>query len=321
MADRPILFVTRKLPDAVEARAARDYTARLNGGDLQYDADALISNSTGVDAILTCSTEAFSASVIERLPERVRVVATYSVGYEHIDLDAAKARGLIITNTPDVLTDATADIALLCLMGAARRQHESTAMLREGRWGRWEATTMLGVHMTGKRLGIFGMGRIGRAVAKRARAFDMEIHYSNRSRLSPELEQGAIYHESPESMISKAEFLSINCPSSPETLKFLNAERIALLPDGAVVVNTARGNIVDDDALIAAAMSGKVSGVGMDVFDGEPNFDKRYLDLPNAFLLPHIGSATLDTREAMGFRALDNLDAIFAGRAAPDALT
>ncbi len=321
MADRPVLLVTRKLPDAVEARAARDYTARFNGDDLQYDADALISNCAEVDAILTCATEAFSAAVIERLPERVRAVATFSVGYEHIDIAAAKARGLIITNTPDVLTDATADIALLCLLGAARRQQESTAMLREGNWGRWEATTMLGVHMSGKRLGILGMGRIGRAVAKRARAFDMEIHYSNRTRLSPELEQGAVFHQDPEAMLAQAELLSINCPSSPETFHFLNAERIALLPDGAVVVNTARGNIVDDDALIAAAMSGKVSGVGMDVFNGEPNFDKRYLDLPNAFLLPHVGSATLDTREAMGFRALDNLDAIFAGRDAPDLLT
>ncbi len=321
MADRPVILVTRKLPDAVEARAAQDYTARLNRDDIQYDADALISNSAGVDAILTCSTEAFPASVIERLPKRVRAVATFSVGYEHIDIDAAKARGLIVANTPDVLTDATADVAFLCLLGAARRQQESTAMLRGGHWGRWEATTMLGVHITGKRLGIFGMGRIGRAVAKRARAFDMEIHYCNRSRLSGELEQGAIFHQDPESMLAQAEFLSINCPSSPETLNFLNAERIALLPDGAVVVNTARGNIVDDGALIAAAISGKVSGVGMDVFDGEPNFDKRYLDLPNAFLLPHIGSATLDTRNAMGFRALDNLDAIFAGRAAPDALT
>lgn len=321
MVDRPVILITRKLPDAVEVRAARDYTARLNTSDIQYDADALISHSAGVDAILTCSTEAFSASVIERLPEQVRAVATFSVGYEHIDIDAAKARGLIVANTPDVLTDATADIALMCLLGAARRQQESTAMLRDGKWGRWEATTMLGVHMTGKRLGILGMGRIGRAVAKRARAFDMEIHYANRTRLPAELEQGAIFHQDPEAMLAQAEFLSINCPSSPQTLKFLNAERIALLPDGAVVVNTARGNIVDDDALIAAATSGKVSGIGMDVFDGEPNFDERYLALPNAFLLPHIGSATLDTREAMGYRALDNLRAIFAGRAAPDALT
>ena len=301
-------------------RAARDYDAKLNSDDAQYDAEALIASSAGADAILTCSTERFSAEVIARLPDGIKAIATYSVGYEHIDVAAARGRGITVTNTPDVLTDATADIALLCLLGAARRQHESSSLLREGRWGRWDANGLLGVHMSGKRLGILGMGRIGRAVAKRARGFDMEIHYSNRSRLPPELEDGAIFHARPEDMLARAEFLSINCPSSPETIKFLNAERIALLPDGAVVVNTARGNIVDDKALIAAAKSGKVSGVGLDVYNREPHFDPEYLELPNAFLLPHIGSATRDTRNAMGFRALDNLDAIFSGKPAPDAL-
>ncbi len=321
MSDLPVLLVTRRLPVAVEARAARDYDVRLNADDSQYDADALISNSRDVDAILTCSTEKFTADVIEKLSPRLRAIATFSVGYEHIDVTAAKARGLIVTNTPDVLTNATADIALLCLLGAARRQYESTAMLRESRWGRWDATSLLGVHMTGKRLGILGMGRIGRAVAKRARAFDMEIHYSNRSRLTPGLEDGAIFHDNPEDMLSQADFLSINCPSTPETYHFLDARRIDLLPDGAVVVNTARGDIVDDEALITAAMSGKISGVGMDVYEGEPKFHEGYLSLPNAFLLPHIGSATVDTRDAMGFRALDNLDAIFAGKEAQDTLT
>jgi lactate dehydrogenase-like 2-hydroxyacid dehydrogenase len=321
MSDRPVLFVTRKLPNAVEARAARDYDASLNTDDSQYDAAALISNSADADAILTCSTEKFTADVIARLSPRLRAIATFSVGYEHIDVEAAKTRGLIITNTPDVLTSATADVAMLCLLGAARRQQESTAVLRENRWGRWDALSLLGVHVTGNRLGILGMGRIGRAVAKRARAFDMEIHYSNRSRLSPDLEQGAIFHQDPEDMLPQADFLSINCPSTPETHHFLNTDRIAKLPDGAVVVNTARGDIVDDEALIAAAKSGKVSGVGLDVYEGEPNFHEGYLSLPNAFLLPHIGSATIDTRDAMGFRALDNLDAIFAGKDAQDQLT
>ena len=182
-------------------------------------------------------------------------------------------------------------------------------------------SSLLGVHMTGKRLGILGMGRIGRAVAKRARAFDMEIHYNNRSRLSPDLEQGATFYENPEDMLPQAQFLSINCPSTPETHHFLNADRIALLPDGAVVVNTARGDILEDDALIAAAKSGKVSGIGLDVYEGEPNFNPGYLELPNAFLVPHIGSATIDTRDAMGFRALDNLDAVFASREPTDKLT
>lgn len=320
MPDRPVLLVTRRLPKAVESRASRDYEALLNADDSQYDADALIASSANADALLTCSTEKFSADIIARLDSRVRAIATFSVGYEHIDVAAAKAHDIIVTNTPDVLTNATADVALLCLLGASRRQYESTAMLRESRWGRWDATSLLGVHMTGKRLGILGMGRIGRAVAKRARAFDMEIHYSNRSQLPPELEEGAIFHSNPDDMLTLSQLLSINCPSTPETHHFLDAARIARLPDGAVVVNTARGDIVDDSALIAAAKSGKVSGVGLDVYEGEPAFDLGYLELPNAFLLPHIGSATVDTRDAMGFRALDNLDAVFAGKEPEDKL-
>jgi lactate dehydrogenase-like 2-hydroxyacid dehydrogenase len=191
-------------------------------------------------------------------------------------------------------------------------------MLREGRWGRWVSTELLGTEVTGKRLGILGMGRIGRAVARRARGFDMEIHYFNRNRLPPELEDDAVYHASAEDMLPRCDFLSINCPATPETHHFLDSERIALLPDSAIVVNSARGTIVDDDALITALRSGKLAAAGLDVFEGEPNIDPRYLDLPNAFLMPHIGSATRETRDAMGFRALDNLDAVFAGKPPPD---
>ena len=225
MSNRRVLLLTRKLPQAVEARACRDYDVLLNIDDSQYDADTLISSSAKADAILTCSTEQFSADIIKKLDPRIRAIATFSVGYEHIDIAAATAHEITVTNTPDVLTDATADIALLCLRGAARRQCESTAILREGRWGRWDATSLLGTHMTGKRLGILGMGRIGRAVAKRARAFDMELHYSNRSRLSPDLEEGAKFHQNPEELLPQAQFLSINCPSTPETHHFINAKR------------------------------------------------------------------------------------------------
>lgn len=316
MTDKPIVFVTRKLPPDVEARLARDYRPIFNETDTDYGADGVIDGAAraGADAILTCSTEKYPAGVIARLPGHVKILATFSVGYDHIDVDAARKRGLIVTNTPDVLTAATADITMLCLLGAARHAQSSEAVLREGRWGRWEPMGMLGVEFSGKRLGIFGMGRIGQAVAKRARGFDMEILYSNRNRLPPEKEQGATYYADPEAMLPHCDFLSMNCPSSPETLKFLNERRISLLPDGAVVANTARGNVVDDDALIAALKSGKLAGAGLDVFEGEPNFDKRYLELDNAFLLPHIGSATIETRNGMGFRALDNIDAWAAGR-------
>jgi glyoxylate reductase len=315
------IFVTRRLPPNVEARLARDYQASLNGDDRVYSSAELTDAAEGHDGILCCSTERFSASVISALPDSVKILATFSVGYEHIDIPAAEKRGLKVTNTPDVLTDATADIAMLCLLAAARRGAEGDRLVRTDQWKGWYTTMMLGTHVTGKRLGIFGMGRIGRAVAQRGRGFGMSVHYHNRSRLSDELEQGAIFHETPESLLAVSDFFSINAPSSTETLKFLNAERIALLPDGAVVANTARGSMVDDDALIAALQSGKVAAAGLDVFDGEPSIHPGYRSLDNVFLLPHLGSATHETRDAMGFCCLDNLDAFFSGKPCPTPLT
>lgn len=314
MADKPVLLVTRKLPDDVEARATRDYEAILNPGDDQMRAADLISRSDGVDAILACSTEQFNADVIAGLASSVKAIATFSVGFEHIDVDAAKKRGIIAANTPDVLTDATADLTILLMLGATRRAYEWGKKLRDGDWGRWVATEKLGMDVRGKRLGVYGMGRIGRAVADRARGFGMEIHYHNRSKLTADLEAGAVYHEDAEEMLRDIDILSMNCPATPETIHFLNSERIAMMRDGAVVVNSARGSVIVDDALIGALQSGKLSAAGLDVFDGEPKLDQRYLSLENAFLMPHIGSATLETRNAMGFRALDNLDAVFAGR-------
>ena len=320
MSEKPSILCTRRMPPNVEARLARDYDATLNPEDGLYSADGLVAASEGRDGIFCAGGDPMTAEVIGRLPGRIRIIATYSVGYEHVAVDAAKARGIVVTNTPEVLNDATADIAMLCLLGAARRGAEGDRLVRAGEWVRWHSTMMLGVHVTGKRLGIFGMGRIGRAVARRARGFDMEVHYNNRSRLAPELEAGAVWHDTPESLLAVSDFLSINAPSSAQTRKFLNAERIALLPDGAVVVNTARGDLVDDDALIGALRSGKVAAAGLDVFAGEPNLDSRYRELDNTFLLPHIGSASHETRDAMGYCCLDNLDAFFAGRPCPNAL-
>jgi len=320
MPDRPRILCTRRMPPNVEARLGRDYDATLNPDDRIHCADSLLAASEGRDGILCASGDPLSAGVIERLPDSIRILATYSVGYEHIAVEAAKARGIVVANTPDVLNDATADIAMLCLLGAARRGAEGDRMVRAGEWVGWHSTMMLGVHVTGKRLGIFGMGRIGRAVARRARGFEMEIHYHNRSRLAPALEDGAVWHDTAESLLAASDFLSINAPSTPTTCRFLNADRIAHLPDGAVVVNTARGDLVDDDALIAALHSGKVAAAGLDVFAGEPNLDPRYRALENTFLLPHIGSASLETRDAMGYCCLDNLDAFFAGGPCPNAL-
>jgi len=320
MTDRPAVLVTRKLPDAVSARLARDYRPTLNPEDRRYGSGELAAAAAGHDALLISPTEKMTAEIIAALPASIRAVATFSVGFEHIDLQAAKARGLIVTNTPDVLTDATADIAMLLILGAARRASEGERMVREDRWTGLGLTDMLGRHVTGKRLGILGMGRIGRALAKRARGFDMKIHYSNRHRLQPDLEQGASFHAEPEAMLPHCDVLSINCPASPETHHFLNSVRIARLPDGAMVVNSARGTIVDDDALIAALQSGKLFAAGLDVYANEPRIHPGYRTLPNAFLLPHLGSATVETRDAMGFKCLDNLDAVFAGREPPDRL-
>src|SRR5579863_2967815 len=318
MTEKPIVLLTRKLPAAVEARASRDYRARLNATDDPPDGDRLIKDAEGAQGILCAATDRLDAATIARLPASVRIVATFSVGYEHIDMKAARARGLVVTNTPDVLTDATADVALLLILGAARRASEGEQMIRGDRWFGWAPTQMLGTHVGGKRLGILGMGRIGRSVATRARGFGMAIHYHNRDPLPSDHAQGAHYHPTPESLLGVSDILSIHCPLTPETRHFLDARRIALLPEGAIVVNTARGGVVRDDDLIAALRSGRLAAAGLDVFEGEPKIHPGYRSLPNTFLLPHLGSATRETREAMGFRALDNLDAYFSGKAPRD---
>lgn len=315
MSDKPTVLVGRKLPEAVEARLQRDYNAILNPDDKLYTSEELIELSAKVDAILPCHSEHFTADVISRLSDRVKAIANFSVGYDHVDTAAAKEKGIIVTNTPDVLSDATAEIAILLMLAAARRASEGERLVRSKAWKDWSPSFMVGTQTTGKRFGVIGMGRVGRVAAQRARGFDMEIHYYNRSKLSPDLEQGATFHADVDSLLAHADVLSIHCPATPETKGLLNAEKIAKMPDGAIVVNTSRGAVVDDDALIAALKSGKLAAAGLDVFNGEPaDIHPGYRELDNVFLLPHIGSATKDTRDAMGFRALDNLDAIFSGK-------
>ncbi|MBE0626790.1 MAG: D-glycerate dehydrogenase [Burkholderiales bacterium] len=311
---KPVVLVTRKLPDAVEDRLRRDYSPILNPGDVLYSADDIVARAEGADAILPCHTEKFGADVIARLPQRVRVIANFSVGYDHVDTAAARARGLIVTNTPEVLSDATAELTIMLMLGAARRASEGERLVRSREWKDWSPSFMVGTQMTGKRLGILGFGRVGRVVAKRARGFDMEIHYNDLDRAPAELELGAIFHETPAQLMPHCDFLALHCVSSPQTVKLLNARLIALLPDGAIVVNASRGVVVDDDALVAALKSGKLRAAGLDVYNNEPDIHAEYRQLPNVFLMPHIGSATRETRVAMGMRALDNLDAVFGGR-------
>ena len=240
---KPRVLATRHFPPDVEARLATNFDAVLNPQDKLYDGTRLAEASRGCDAIMCAAGDPLNTETIGKLADTVKMIATFSVGYEHVDVAAAAKRGIRVSNTPDVLTDATADITLLCLLGAARRAHEGTTMLRTHSWVGWEPTQLMGVHVTGKRLGILGMGRIGQAVADRARAFRMTIHYSNRSRLPKEFEKGATFHANADDMLPHCDFLSINAPMTPDTRKWLNASRIAKLPKGAVVVNTARGGL------------------------------------------------------------------------------
>ncbi len=314
MSDKPVIVVSRKVPPAVAARLSRDYQPRFNDEDRLLPIEELVERAKSADGLLICHTERMTAEAIGRLPDTIRVIASYSVGVDHVDLAAAEARGLIVTNTPEVLSNATAELTMLLMLGAARRASEGERLMRADEWSSWSLSFIVGTEVTGKRLGIVGLGRVGRVTARRAMGFDMEVHYHDPIRLDAAGEAGAIFHESIEDLLPHAQFLALHCPATPETEGLLNAERIALLPDGAIVVNAARGAVVDDEALIAALKSGKVAAAGLDVFNNEPDINPAYRELENIFLLPHVGSATRETRDAMGMRALDNLDAVFAGR-------
>jgi hydroxypyruvate reductase len=261
-----------------------------------------------------------SAELIERLPVSVRVGATSSVGFDHIDVAAAKQRGVVVTNTPGVLTECTADHAFMMLLAAARRAYEYDRIMRQGWRYRIGQGDLLGVRVTGKTLGILGMGRIGQAMARRARGFDMKIVYHARNRLPPELEMGATFFPDLHAMLPFCDFLSVHAPAGPETDKIIDARALALLPDGAVFVNVSRGGLVDEDALLHALTSGKLFAAGLDVFRSEPDFEQRFANLDNVILSPHVGSASKETRNAMGFRALDNIAAVLNGKRPIDPL-
>lgn len=320
MTTKPTLLIPRKLAPAVLERAHASYDVILNADDIVYPREALIAACQHVDAVLPCHSEHFSADVIAALPDRLKIIANHSVGTDHVDLAAAKARGIVVTNTPDVLSDATAEIAILCMLGAARRGSEGDRMVREGRWNVWSPAFMVGRQVTGRRFGVLGMGRVGQVTAERARGFGMEVHYHNRSRLRPDQEKGAIFHDTVESLLAVSDVLSLHCPTTPETIGIINDRTLAMLPDRAILVNTARGALVDEDALITALTSGRLYAAGLDVFRTEPGGNPKLAELDNIFMLPHIGSATFETRDAMGFRALDNLDAFFGGGAPIDRL-
>jgi lactate dehydrogenase-like 2-hydroxyacid dehydrogenase len=321
VATRPRVVVTRRLPAPVEERVGELFDATLNTSDTPLDAAGLAAAMRDADALLPTVTDRVTADVLGTSPRRVKIVANFGVGYNNIDVDAAKKNGVVVTNTPDVLTDDTADLAMTLLLATARRVGEGERHVRAGAWTGWRPTHMLGTKVTGKTLGLIGIGRIGRAVAKRAHhGFGMRVIYHDPFPLKDEDERalGAERRESIESVLSDADFVSLHCPATPDTKHLMNGARLALMKPGSYLINTARGDVVDDAALIDALRRGTIAGAGLDVYEKEPKVPDALLSMENVVLLPHLGSATGDTRVAMGNRAIDNLVAFFGGGAPRD---
>ena len=304
------ILITRKLLPLSEEYALKIFNAKLNKEDKIINQEDLIKSSNDCDGILSSLTEKIDAGVIAKLSSSVKIISNFAVGYGNIDIAAAKKRNIVVTNTPDVLTDATAEIAILILLGAARRAKEGAEWANKKDW-KWSADFLMGKQLTGARLGILGMGRIGRAVANIARSFGMIIHYHNRSQLDKNLEKEAIYHNSLESLLSVSDFFSINCPATKETKHIINKDTLKCFPDGAVLSNSARGDMIDDEAMVKSLKSSKIFSLGLDVYNGEPNIHPDYATLPNVFVLPHLGSSTIKTRTAMGNLAVSNLEEFF----------
>ena len=304
------ILITRKLIKSSEDLASTIFKVNLNKQDQLLTRDEIIIKSKDCDGILSSLTEKFDSDLISKLSDKVKIISNFAVGFGNIDIEAAKKRNIVVTNTPDVLTDATAEIAILILLGAARRAKEGIEAAKTKNW-KWTADFLMGKQLTGSRLGILGMGRIGRAVADRARSFGMKIHYFNRSRLTKDLEKDAIYHNSLKSLLSVSDFFSINCPATKETKHIINKESIKNFPDGAIVTNSARGDMIEDEAMVEALKNGKIYSLGIDVYNGEPNIHPDYLTLSNVFVLPHLGSATKKTRTAMADLAVNNLKDFF----------
>ena len=304
------VFVARKLLRSNEKRMSEIWDAKLNSEDKVYSQSELIELSRDCDGILCSIVDKFDVETINKLSDKVKIISNFAVGFGNINIKAAMKKNIIVTNTPDVLTDATAEIAILILLGAARRATEGRKWVDKKNWT-WSADFLMGKQLTDSRLGILGMGRIGQALAERAKSFGMKIHYHNRKKLPPNLEKGAIYHESLKSLISISDFFSINCPTTEETKKIINEETLSYFPNGAVIINSARGDMIDDEAMINALKSGKVFALGLDVYNGEPDIHPQYLKLDNVFILPHLGSATEKTRFAMADLAISNIEEYF----------
>jgi lactate dehydrogenase-like 2-hydroxyacid dehydrogenase len=314
---RPVVVVTRRLPEPVHEALSREFDARLNPEDRPLTADGLTEAFRSADALLTTVTDKVTAEVLATEPRRAKLVANFGVGFNNIDIEAAKARGIAVSNTPDVLTDATADLALTLLLMTARRTGEGERHLRGGQWTGWRPTHMLGTHVTGKTLGLIGMGRIARAVAQRAHhGFGMKVIFHDPFPPAPDVARalGAEPRNSLEEVLREAHFVSLHCPATPETRHLMNRERLALMRPEAFLVNTARGDVVDEAALVEALQARRIAGAGLDVYEKEPHVTQALIAMDNVVLLPHLGSATRETRVAMGLRAFENLQLFFNGK-------
>jgi glyoxylate reductase len=317
---KPKVVVTRKLPDPVETRMCELFETELNLDDTPMDAAALSAAAARADVLVSTITDRIDAKVIAAAGERLKLIANFGAGVDHIDVSAATERGVTVTNTPGVLTDDTADLTMGLIMAVSRRLVEGAAVIHAGDFHGWSPTWMLGRRIGGKRLGIIGMGRIGQALARRARAFGLSIHYHNRKPVSPRIaeELEATYWESLDQMLARMDFVSVNCPHTPGTYHLLSARRLKLLRPHAILVNTARGEIIDEAALAAMLEAGELAGAGLDVFEHEPNVNPKLLKLPNVVLMPHMSSATIEGRIDMGEKVIVNIRTWMDGHKPPD---
>ena len=317
---RPTVVVTRRLPEVVERRMAELFEVRLAEDDRPPSREALAEAMRGADVLVPTVTDQIDAALLAQAGDRLKLIANYGAGVDHIDVATARQRGILVSNTPGVVTDDTADMTMALILAVTRRIPEGLALMQSGRWEGWAPTAMLGGRIAGRRLGILGMGRIGRAVARRARAFGMQVHYHNRRRLRPEVEEAleATYWESLDQMVARMDIVSINCPHTPATFHLMNARRLKLMQPTAVLVNTSRGEVVDENALTRMLRAGELAGAGLDVYEHGTDVNPRLRELPNVVLLPHMGSATREGRIEMGEKVIINIKTFADGHRPPD---
>ena len=317
---KPVVVVTRKLPDTIETRMMELFDVRLNLNDTPMKKAELIEAVKTADVLVPTVTDRIDSKILSQSGENLRLIANYGTGVDHIDLASARQRGITVTNTPDVLTEDTADMTLALMLAVPRRLAEGEKALRSEDWHGWSPTWMLGHRIYGKRLGIIGMGRIGTAVARRARGFGLSVHYHNRHRVHSDVEEEleATYWESLDQMLARVDIVSVNCPHTPATFHLLSARRLKLLQSHATIINTSRGEVIDENALTRMLIAGEIGGAGLDVFEHEPAVNPKLLALDNVLLLPHMGSATVEGRIDMGEKVLVNIKTFADGHKPPD---